>query len=235
MNDRIIIPLDVNGLDAALELVDRLGPDAAFYKVGLELYTACGPRVVEALRQRGKDVFLDLKFHDIPNTVAGAVRQAVELDVRFLTVHAGGGGRMVEAAAQAAGDQATVLAVTVLTSLDQEEVSDIWGRMVSDVESEVVRLARMSVDAGAGGIVCSPKEAHAVAPLREGDLEVVTPGVRFADDSADDQRRVATPAEAIRAGATRLVMGRPITRAADPVQALRRAVDEIEGSFAGAS
>lgn len=235
MNDRIIIPLDVNGLDPALDLVERLGPDTTFYKVGLELFTACGPAVVEALRVRQKDVFLDLKLHDIPNTVAGAVRRAAELDVRFLTVHGTGGGRMIEAAVEAAESRVTILAVTVLTSLDETEVARIWGRPLSDVGPEVVRIAGMALDAGAGGIVCSPWEAESVAALKGPGVEVVTPGIRFAEGSADDQRRVATPSQAIGFGATRLVMGRPITRAPDPIAAFRRALDEVDGALVGAS
>lgn len=235
MNDRIIIPLDVDGFDPALDLVERLGPDATFYKVGLELFTACGPRVVEALREREKEVFLDLKLHDIPNTVAGAVRRAAELDVRFLTVHGTGGARMVEAAVDASGGRVTILAVTILTSLDGTEISKIWDRPVPSVETEVVRVARMALEAGAGGIVCSPWEAQAVSAQKGLEVEVVTPGVRFADGAADDQRRVATPAQAIGFGATRLVMGRPITRAPDPVAAFRRAVVEVDGALVGAS
>ena len=235
MNDRIIIPLDVDGLDAALQLVERLGPEPSFYKVGLELFTACGPAVVRALRERGKDVFLDLKLHDIPNTVAGAVRSAADLDVRFLTVHATGGERMIEAAARAADGRVTILAVTVLTSLDDSEVSRIWARPVSDMESEVQRLAALSLDAGAGGIVCSPWEADAVAREANPGTEVVTPGIRFDDGGTDDQRRVATPSQATRFGATRLVMGRPITRAPDPAAAFRRAVSEAGGALTEAT
>jgi len=235
VNDRIIVPLDVESPAAAQGIVDLLGPDTPFYKVGLELYTASGPGFVSALRDQDKDVFLDLKLHDIPNTVARAVERAADLGVRFLTVHGTGGPRMIEAAATAAGGRLTLLAVTVLTSLDRSELSGVWGREVVSLETEVVRIARSSMEAGAGGVVCSPREARAVSDVIPSGSEVVTPGVRFQDGALDDQRRVATPAAAFRAGATRLVMGRPITRASDPAAAFRRAVEEARSAMAGVS
>ncbi len=235
MNDRIIVPLDVESPAAAQGIMDLLGPDTTFYKVGLELYTASGPGFVSSLSAQEKEVFLDLKLHDIPNTVAGAVERAADLGVRFLTVHGTGGPRMIEAAARAASGRLTLLAVTVLTSLDRAELSRVWGREVDSVEAEVVRIARSSTEAGAGGIVCSPREARAVSEAIPSGSEVVTPGVRFRDDALDDQRRVSTPAEAFRSGATRLVMGRPITRASDPAAAFQRAVEEGRSAMAGAS
>ena len=233
MNDRIIVPLDVPTAHEALALVERLGPDTTFYKVGLELFSAEGPGVVGELGRRGKDVFLDLKLHDIPNTVAKAVERAAGMGIRFLTVHATGGSEMIRAAAEAADGRVVVLAVTVLTSLDGGALARIWGRPVPEVRDEVARLAELAVEAGAGGIVCSPWEAGAVAAALGDGHEIVTPGIRFSEGGHHDQKRVATPAEAMAAGATRLVMGRAITGAAKPVDAFRRAVEEAR-SGAGA-
>lgn len=230
MSDRIIVPLDVADASSALELVDRLGEDASFFKVGLELFTAAGPPVVEALRDRGKDVFLDLKYLDIPNTVAGAVRSAADLGVRFLTLHATGGPDMLAAAVEAAEDRVDLLGVTVLTSMDGDVLARTWNRPVPSVEDEVARLAVMCVEHGCAGVVCSPREARIVSDAIGRGPEIVTPGVRFAGGSRDDQRRVATPAEAVAAGATRLVMGRPITRADDPRAAFRRAAEEVRSA-----
>jgi orotidine-5'-phosphate decarboxylase len=212
---------------SALALVDRLGDDPSFFKVGLELFTAAGPPVVGALRDLGKDVFLDLKYLDIPNTVAGAVRSAADLGVRFLTLHATGGPEMLAAAVEAAEDRVELLGVTILTSMDRDVLEGVWNRPVHSVADEVVRLASMCVEQGLAGVVCSPKEARVVSDALGRGLEVVTPGVRFAGGDRDDQRRVATPAGAVAAGATRLVMGRPITRAEDPRAAFRRAAEEV--------
>ncbi len=229
---KVIIALDVATLDEALGLVDTLGEGTDFYKVGLELFTRAGPPVVQALTGRGKRVFLDLKLHDIPNTVARAVSRARDLEADFLTLHTTGGRRMMEAAAEAAGDDLTLLGVTVLTSMAESDLEDAWGRAVDSLEDEVVRLARLSHESGVGGVVASVRE---VAPIKEAigtDLVVVTPGIRLAGDDAHDQARVSTPAEAVAAGADYLVIGRSVTQAPDPQEALRRIYEEAAGESA---
>ena len=224
-----IVALDVPTAADAAALVDRLGPACGFYKVGLELFTAAGPAVVEALRARDLDVFLDLKLHDIPNTVAGAARSAARLGVRLLTVHASGGGAMVRAAVEGFGatDGGGVLAVTVLTSLDGPAVGAAWGRGAVDVPAEVLRLSALAAESGAHGVVCAGSEAGAVR-TRHGDaFATLVPGVRLAGDGAGDQRRVVTPAQAAQAGARYVVLGRTVTAAADPAAALLRATGEL--------
>lgn len=219
---QVIIALDVPTLDDALGLVDSLGEGADFYKVGLELFTGEGPSVVQALTDRDKRVFLDLKLHDIPHTVARAVGRARHLDVELLTVHATGGRPMMEAAAEAAGDDLTLLGVTVLTSMTASDAENSWGRDVDSLEKEVVRLARLAQESGLGGVVASVREAAPIKAAVGSDLVVVTPGIRFAGDDAHDQARVSTPAEAVAAGADYLVIGRSVTRAPDPAEALQR-------------
>lgn len=221
MSARLIVALDYPSSEPALALVERLGGACGFYKVGLELFTAAGPRVVFALRELGKDVFLDLKFHDIPNTVRGAARSAARAGARLITVHASGGAEMLAAAVEGAGSECGVLAVTVLTSLDAASLAAAWGRDDVDLESEVLRLAGLAAEAGAHGIVCSGAEAAAVR-ARFGDrLRLLVPGIRPAGAATHDQARVVTPEEAVRAGASYLVVGRAITGAADPAAALR--------------
>ena len=229
---QVIIPLDVSTLDEALGLVDSLGEESDFYKVGLELFTREGPRVVHALRGRDKRIFLDLKLHDIPNTVARAVGRARDLDIDLLTLHATGGRRMMEAAAEAAGDDLILLGVTVLTSMTASDVKDSWGRAVDSLEEEVVRLARLSKESGVGGVVASVREATPIKEAVGADLLVVTPGIRLVGDDAHDQARVSTPAEAVAAGADYLVIGRSITHAREPAQALRRVYQEMAGPSA---
>ena len=229
---QVIIALDVPTLDQALGLVDSLGEGTDFYKVGLGLFTREGPSVVQALRGRGKRIFLDLKLHDIPSTVARAVARARDLEVDLLTLHATGGRPMMEAAAEAAGGHLTLLGVTVLTSMTASDVEDSWGRAVDSIEEEVVRLARLVRESGVGGVVASVREA---APIKEAvgtDLVVVTPGIRLAGDDAHDQARVSTPAEAVAAGADYLVIGRSVTQAPDPAEALRRVYEEAAGPSA---
>ena len=200
--------------------------------MGLELFIREGPSVVHALRGRDKRIFLDLKLHDIPNTVARAVARAQDLEVDLLTLHATGGRPMMEAAAEAAGDDLTLLGVTVLTSMTASDVKDSRGRAVDSLEEEVVRLARLVQESGVGGVVASAREA---APIKEAvgaDLVVVTPGIRLAGDHAHDQARVSTPAEAVAAGADYLVIGRSVTQASDPAEALRRVYEEAAGPSA---
>lgn len=227
---QVIIPLDVPSLDEAMGLVDSLGEATDCYKVGLELFTSAGPAAVQALKERDKRVFLDLKLHDIPNTVARAVGRARDLEVDLLTLHATGGRRMMEAAAEAAGDELTLLGVTVLTSMTSSDVEGSWGRVVDSLEEEVVRLARLARESGVGGVVASVREAAPIRSALGGDLVVVTPGIRLAGDDAHDQARVSTPAEAVAAGADYLVIGRSITQAPDPAEALRRVYEEMAGA-----
>ena len=229
---QVIIPLDVPTLDDAMGLVDSLGEAADFYKVGLELFTAEGSAAVQALKQRNKRVFLDLKLHDIPSTVARAVARARVLEVDLLTLHATGGRPMMEAAAQAAENDLTLLGVTVLTSMTSSDMEHSWGREVDSIEEEVVRLATLVRDSGVGGVVASVREAAPVKRALGSDLVVVTPGIRFAGGDAHDQARVSTPGAAVAAGADYLVIGRSVTQAPDPAEALRRVHEEMAGSRA---
>ena len=224
---RGIVALDVPDRAAAVSLVDRLGDACDFYKVGLELYTAEGPDVVRWLRGLGKDVFLDLKFHDIPNTVRGACRSAARLGVRLATVHAYGGPTMLAAAVEGAGDQGPsgcgILAVSVLTSHSAADLGAAVGRPVEDVTAEVLRLAGLARAAGTHGLVCSGHEAAAVRAAHGDALAPLVPGVRLAGDAAHDQARVVTPGDAAAAGARYVVLGRAVTAASDPVAAMRAA------------
>lgn len=229
----IIVALDHASAAEALALVDRVGQRGTFYKVGLELYTRAGPSVVRALRERGKRVFLDLKLHDIPNTVSGAVDAASALDVQLLTVHTAGGAAMMRAAAEAAVGGPKVLGVTVLTSLGPQDLSATWGREVESVHEEVGRLAALAQEAGLHGVVASALEAARLRPALGAGFLIVTPGIRPAGADQGDQKRVATPSDAVAAGSDYLVVGRPVTRAADPVaaiEALRAEVDRARPS-----
>ncbi|WP_242393983.1 orotidine-5'-phosphate decarboxylase [Anaeromyxobacter oryzisoli] len=218
-NERICAALDFPSLAAAEPFARRIAPHVGLLKVGLELFVAEGPSVVKAVAALGRPVFLDLKLHDIPNTVEGAARSAAASGASLLTVHASGGAEMVRAAVRGAAGKVRILAVTVLTSLDGAALDAIG--LAGPPETAVVRLARLAVGAGAGGLVCSPHEVRAVrAAVGPGPLLVV-PGVRPAGAAAGDQARVATPAEAVRAGADVIVVGRPLRDAADPVQAAR--------------
>ncbi|MEE8148232.1 MAG: orotidine-5'-phosphate decarboxylase [Longimicrobiales bacterium] len=224
----VIVALDYATGEEALGLVDALGSAGDFYKVGLELFSREGPEVVEALTQRDKRVFLDLKLHDIPNTVARSVAAAGELGVDFLTVHTTGGVPMMAAAAEAAGGALTLLGVTVLTSMSVADVEAAWGRELGPLRDEVVRLAGLAREAGVGGVVASPMEARSLKRMMDSDLLVVTPGIRLGGDDHHDQARVTTPADAVDAGADYLVVGRSITRAPDPVAALALVRGQVE-------
>jgi orotidine-5'-phosphate decarboxylase len=213
---RAIVALDVQTLPEALRLVDVLGDSCDFFKVGSELFTAAGPEAVAALRKRGLDVFLDLKFHDIPNTVRGAVRSAATIGATLVTVHASGGTEMLAAAVEGAGEGCRVLGVTVLTSLDAGALALSWGRDVERVSEEVVRLAGVVRSSGAHGIVCSAAEASAVRAAHGRSLELLVPGIRLDGGATHDQARVATPRQAVAAGADYIVLGRAVTRAPDP-------------------
>lgn len=227
MRPDLIVALDFPDREHALRMVDRLEDDCRFYKVGLELFTAEGPRIVRDLRERGHDVFLDLKLHDIPNTVRGAARSAAGLGARLLTVHAGGGRAMIAAAVEGAGEGCGILGVTVLTSLDAAALGEAWGRGAVRVEEEVVRLAAITRAAGAHGIVCSGAEAASVRRVHGDALALLVPGIRPAGASAHDQARVATPGAAARAGARYLVLGRAVTEAAEPRSALAAVRSEL--------
>ncbi len=224
---RAIVALDVADASAARRLVEMLGDDCDFVKVGSELFTAAGPELVRTMQRSGHDVFLDLKFHDIPNTVRGAARTAAGLGASLITVHASGGARMLEAAVAGAGNECGVLAVSVLTSLDAAQLAVSWGRSIELVEREVLRLAQLAIEAGAHGLVCSGLEARAVRDRFGDALALLIPGIRFSGDSAHDQARVITPAAAVEAGARYLVLGRAVTSAAAPREALRQARVEI--------
>jgi orotidine-5'-phosphate decarboxylase len=224
-----IVPLDVRRASDAFELVDHLGDRCTFYKVGNELFTAEGPSIVRELRARGRDVFLDLKFHDIPNTVAGGVRNAAQLGARLVTVHATGGRPMLEAAVKATeGTSCGVLAVTVLTSLDETEVASAWGRSGHlDLPVEVLRLSELAASAGAHGVVCSGREARRVTEAYGDRLAVLVPGVRAAGGAAQDQARVVTPREAKEAGARYVIIGRMVTAASDRRAAMDAVLQEL--------
>lgn len=217
-----IIALDVPNTAAALRVVDRLAGEAGFFKVGLQLFIAEGPAIVRELHQRDKRVFLDLKLHDIPNTVAQAVASAAGLGVELLTIHASGGQAMLKAASAAVqGSPTRLLGVTVLTSLGADEIEQAWGKTVRSVHDEVSRLAALAADSGLHGIVASPLETESVRRHHGPNLMIVTPGIRPAGEAADDQTRIATPADAARAGADYLVIGRPVTGASDPAAVMR--------------
>jgi orotidine-5'-phosphate decarboxylase len=217
---RAIVALDVPDGAQALALLARIGARADFVKVGSELFTAAGPELVARMRADSRDVFLDLKWHDIPTTVRNAARSASRLDVRLVTVHASGGRAMVEAAVEGAGPSCGVLAVTVLTSLDSASLGEAWGRTIARVQDEVLRLADLARAAGARGIVCSGAEAAAVRAAHGSALELLVPGIRLAGGDAHDQARVVTPEAAVAAGASYLVLGRAVTAAPDPAATL---------------
>lgn len=226
----IIVALDVPTADAALDLVDRVGDRIEYYKVGSPMYTRTGPSIVKELKARGKRVFLDLKYHDIPSTVGNAVESAATLGVDMLTLHASGGAAMLRAAADAAGDNGPrLLGVTILTSFTADDVENVWDKKILSVRDEVVRLAALAAESGLHGIVSSPLEAETLKRRHGAGFIVVTPGIRPAGGKPGDQARTATPADATRAGADYLVIGRPIVEAADPATVIDAVQAEIEG------
>lgn len=231
-DSRVIVALDYPDQEKALALVGRLDPSLCRLKVGKEMFTRLGPPFVEVLRSRGFDLFLDLKFHDIPNTVAAACDAAADLGVWMINLHASGGRRMMETARErleARTQRPLLVAVTILTSLSGEEIHEIG--FAGDPADNVSRLARLTQQAGLDGVVCSPREAEMLRRDLTDDFLLVTPGVRPKQAAQDDQRRVMTPAEAIRAGSSYLVVGRPITGAADPVEALQLINQEIAANL----
>lgn len=229
-NKRIIVPLDVPDAESALTLASRLDPKLCRVKVGKELFVSAGPDVVARLQERGLEVFLDLKFHDIPNTVAGACRAAARLGVWMMNVHASGGEAMLRAAREAVASVARpplLIAVTILTSLSEDDLARVgyMGSMLENVE----RLARLARVCGLDGVVCSAQEAPMLRKATGEDFVLVTPGIRLAGETAHDQSRVVTPEEAVRLGANYLVVGRSITGARDPaavLEAIRASIDE---------
>jgi orotidine-5'-phosphate decarboxylase len=231
--DRLAVALDVPDARAALDLVDRLGDSCRWLKVGMELYYAAGNALLKELRARGYRIFLDLKLHDIPNTVAGGIRSVATVGAELLTVHAAGGPAMLTAAAAEAANvpgAPRLLAVTVLTSMDAAELKAAG--VCSAPADQVLRLARLAKSSGIDGLVCSAEEVAALRSELGPVALLVVPGIRPAGSAVNDQRRIATPADAISSGASMLVVGRPITRAADPAEAARAIVKEIESALA---
>ncbi len=225
-----IVALDVPSQEAASIIVSALGDLCRFYKVGSELFTAGGPAVVRSLREHDCEVFLDLKWHDIPNTIKGAARSAARIGARLVTVHATGGISMMRAAVEGAsqgGAGCKVFAVTVLTSLDAQRIGQAWGRPNIVVMDEVLRLADQALEAGVRGIVCGGTEAAAVRARHGEALELLVPGVRLAGSASNDQVRVVTPAEAVAAGANYIVVGRTVTAAPAPREAMRSVIDAV--------
>jgi orotidine-5'-phosphate decarboxylase len=231
--DRLIVALDVPGATQARHVVQTLGGAATTYKIGKQLFTAEGPQVVRDLVSSGRKVFLDLKFHDIPNTVAGAVKAAADLGVSMMTVHASGGSKMLKAAAEAGARSSAapmILAVTVLTSLSDSDLQELG--IASNVPTQALRLGALARTAGCGGLVASAQEAQELRRELGDGFAIVTPGIRPAGSAAGDQARVVTPSHAIAAGATYLVVGRPILDAPDPAKAAEQIVHEIEAANA---
>ena len=229
----IIVALDLPSGAAALDLARRVAPHVGAFKVGKELFVSEGPELVRELRRTGAPVFLDLKFHDIPNTVAKAVAAAVRLDVQMLTVHCSGGSAMMRAAETAAQETAAslgkvaplVLGVTVLTSMDAAALAELGGE--TDITRQVERLARLAAASGLRGLVCSPLEITPLRSILPPSMQLVTPGIRTGVEKSDDQKRTLGPAEAMAAGASWLVVGRPIYAAVDPVDAARRILESV--------
>ncbi len=234
--ERLVLALDVDSLEKAEELVDKLSNYVGVFKIGSQLFTAEGPKVVEMVNQKGGKVFLDLKFHDIPNTVAGAAEAATELGVYIFDVHASGGAEMMRSAVEASKRisltsgkrRSLILGVTILTSLNQEILEKELG-ITARVEEQVRRLAKLAQAAGLDGVTASSWEIAEIRKACGRDFIILTPGIRPAGKSFGDQKRIMTPQEAIKLGADFLVIGRPITEASDPVEATKKILKEMEG------
>jgi orotidine-5'-phosphate decarboxylase len=233
MKNPIIAALDVPSAEPALKLAEQIAPAVGAFKIGKELFVAAGPDIVKRVRATGASVFLDLKFHDIPNTVARAVASATRLDVQMLTIHTSGGGEMMRAAEKSAQNTARslgrpaplVLGVTVLTSMDSNSLSEIGCE--ANVGQQVARLAALAVKSGLRGLVCSPLEIAELRRLLPAEIQLVTPGIRTGAEKADDQKRTLTPREAIQAGASWLVVGRPIYAAENPRAAAEKILESL--------
>ena len=231
----IIAALDVSTAEQALKLAEQIAPAIGAFKIGKELFVSAGPDIVKKIRATGASVFLDLKFHDIPNTVAKAVAAATKLDVQMLTVHTSGGGEMMRAAEKSAHDAAKslgltaplVLGVTVLTSSNNETLAEIGCE--TDTEKQVLRLAQLAVKSGLRGLVCSPLEIVTLRKILPPHIQLVTPGIRTGAEKTDDQKRTLSPREAIQAGANWLVIGRPIYAAENPRAAAEKILESIRG------
>jgi orotidine-5'-phosphate decarboxylase len=222
LGPRIIVALDFDNEASAMNLVEQLSPESCRLKVGKEMFTRLGPQFVEKLAAKGFDIFLDLKFYDIPNTVAGACASAADLGVWMVNVHASGGRKMMETAKNRLEQLETaplLIAVTILTSMGQEDITEIG--FSGTPQDNVVRFAKLTQDCGLDGVVCSPLEVAAIRETIGQDFQLVTPGVRPATASMDDQTRVMTPSDALTAGSSYLVIGRPITAAPDPMASLQ--------------
>lgn len=233
-DERIIAALDVDSFEKMQEMVNMLGDEMTYYKVGMELYYSAGRKTIRFLRAQGKQIFLDLKLHDIPNTVAHSVAALTRLGVNLVSIHAQGGRAMMAAAAQAARHTAAdlgvqrpqIIAITALTSFDETGWQEIGGHL--PIAEHVVKLALLAKESGLDGVVASPQEAKMIRQACGDDFLIVTPGIRPAFAQTDDQRRIATPAQALRDGSSRLVIGRPITQAVNPVAAARMIWQELE-------
>jgi orotidine-5'-phosphate decarboxylase len=223
--DRLIVALDVASQSGALNLVSELRDDVGLFKIGLQLYTSLGPEIVRAVKDSGARVFLDLKLHDIPNTVAKAVAAASDLGVDMLTIHLSGGRAMISAAAAEAGDDLLLLGVTVLTSIDAAMLAEVGVNRT--IEEQVCALAHLGAECGVNGVVASPHEIGGIRELMKDRLKIVTPGVRPAWSEPGDQKRFSTPREALDAGADYLVIGRPITAHPQPREAARKIAEEL--------
>lgn len=231
---RLIVALDVDTFEKMKALVDELGELVSYYKVGMELYYGAGRKTIRYLREKGKKIFLDLKLHDIPNTVGHSVASVTRLGVNMVTVHAGGGRAMMQAASRYARitadelgvERPKILAVTVLTSFDDQLWQEVGGHL--PIQDHALQLALLSKDSGVDGVVASPKEASMIHKAGGKDFLIVTPGIRPAFAQTDDQKRIATPSEALNDGASMLVIGRPITQAVDPSAAVRLILQEIK-------
>ena len=233
-DDRLIVALDVSTMDAMKSIVSSLGDSVSFYKVGMELFYAEGDQTVRYLQEHGKHVFLDLKLHDIPNTVAHGVSSLTRLGANLITIHGQGGPIMMKAAAEAARESAEklgierpkLLAITVLTSFDDESWTSIGGQL--PIADQVIRLAKLAKESGMDGVVCSALEAKMIRDACGPDFLIVTPGIRPFFAATNDQKRIATPSSALQDGASRLVIGRPITQAEHPQEAVRLIIEEME-------
>jgi orotidine-5'-phosphate decarboxylase len=228
--NNIIVSLDFESASGAMELVEQLGPSARFYKVGLQLLTAAGPAVVQKLISDGKEVFLDLKLHEIPTSVAAAMRVAGALGASMVTVHASGGSAVLRAAVEAARayPQLNVLALTVITSLRDEDLRELG--LDATVAEQVVRLAKLAAAAGCHGVVASAQEARLLRDLLPPEMLIVTPGTQLQTDAKNDQARVATPFDAIRWGASHIVIGRSISRSPNPSEAFAVIQTQVDGA-----
>ena len=233
-DDRLIVALDVSSLEAMKSIVTSLGDSVSYYKVGMELFYATGEQTVAFLRDHNKSVFLDLKLHDIPNTVAHGIKSLTRLGAKLITIHSQGGKVMMEAAMNAAKEQAAelgierpkLLAITALTSFDDENWSAIGGSL--PISDHVVKLAKLAKEAGVDGVVASPLEAKLIREACGEDFLIVTPGIRPSFAATNDQKRIATPSSALQDGASRIVVGRPITQAENPQEAVRLIIEEME-------